>query len=170
MLRMNTPASCACACMRSRSPSTAPPLNGLVGSTAITPTVGNESRPDEASLCEPCGRPVRNAVTSRSTSVLFPAPGGPVTPTRYALPVRPKCRRRTSVLAAFSPSRGEMGGGMARGSPASTRSDRDALRESRAREELPRDHEPLDLARALADGQEFDVAEIFLGRIVLHEA
>ena len=38
MLRMNTPASCACACMRTRSPSMAPPLNGLVGSTASTPT------------------------------------------------------------------------------------------------------------------------------------
>ena len=37
MLRMNTPASDACACIRSRSPSTAPPVNGLVGSTAITP-------------------------------------------------------------------------------------------------------------------------------------
>ena len=35
MLRMNTPASPACACIRTRSPRTAPPVNGLVGSTAI---------------------------------------------------------------------------------------------------------------------------------------
>ena len=39
MLRMNTPASPACACMRTRSPRIAPPVNGLVGSTATTPTV-----------------------------------------------------------------------------------------------------------------------------------
>ena len=39
MLRMNTPGSLACAPIRTRSPSRAPPVNGLVGSTAITPTV-----------------------------------------------------------------------------------------------------------------------------------
>ncbi len=38
MLRMNTPGSSVWACMRMRSPSTAPPVNGLEGSTAITPT------------------------------------------------------------------------------------------------------------------------------------
>ena len=38
MLRMNTPSSPACACMRTRSPRIAPPVNGLVGSTATTPT------------------------------------------------------------------------------------------------------------------------------------
>ena len=37
--RMNTPGSSACACMRMRSPSTAPPVNGLEGSTATIPTV-----------------------------------------------------------------------------------------------------------------------------------
>ena len=37
MLRMNTPGSAACACMRTRSPRIAPPVNGLVGSTAIDP-------------------------------------------------------------------------------------------------------------------------------------
>ena len=40
-------------------------MKGLVGSTATTPTV----RPS-----------ARNDPMSRSTSVLFPAPGGPVTP------------------------------------------------------------------------------------------
>ena len=39
MLRTNTPASSACALMRTRSPRIAPPVNGLVGSTASTPTV-----------------------------------------------------------------------------------------------------------------------------------
>ena len=42
-----------------------PPLKGLVGSTAITPTVASSLR--------------RRAVRA-STRVLFPAPGGPVTP------------------------------------------------------------------------------------------
>ncbi len=66
MLRMNTPGSSVWACIRIRSPRTAPPVNGLVGSTAITLTVA----------------PVfRIAAVSRSTSVLFPAPGGPVMPT-----------------------------------------------------------------------------------------
>ena len=36
---MNTPGSVAWSCMRTRSPRIAPPLNGLVGSTASTPTV-----------------------------------------------------------------------------------------------------------------------------------
>ena len=36
--RMNTPGSVACSCMRTRSPRIAPPLNGLVGSIASTPT------------------------------------------------------------------------------------------------------------------------------------
>src|SRR5487761_396463 len=37
--RMNTPLSEACPCIRMRSPRIAPPVNGLDGSTAITPTV-----------------------------------------------------------------------------------------------------------------------------------
>ena len=38
MDRMNTPGSVAWSCIRTRSPSSAPPLNGEVGSTASTPT------------------------------------------------------------------------------------------------------------------------------------
>ena len=63
--RMKTPGSSACACMRMRSPSTAPPVNGLEGSTATIPTV--------APLARRCA-------VSRSTTVDFPAPGGPVMP------------------------------------------------------------------------------------------
>lgn len=37
--RMKTPLSDACPCIRIRSPRIAPPVNGLDGSTAITPTV-----------------------------------------------------------------------------------------------------------------------------------
>ena len=79
MLRMNTPSSATCVCMRRRSPSTAPPLKGLVGSTAMMPTVRT---------------PPTISVVRRSTSVLLPAPGGPVTPTRYARPVWLKMARR----------------------------------------------------------------------------
>src|SRR6266851_4676714 len=55
-----------------RSPRTAPPVNGLLGSTATTPTV------------LPC---CRITCRSRSTSELLPLPGGPVIPTRCARPV-----------------------------------------------------------------------------------
>jgi hypothetical protein len=66
MLRMNTPASAACAFMRTRSPRIAPPVKGLDGSTAMMPTV----------------RPARRiSIVSRSTSVLLPEPGAPVMPT-----------------------------------------------------------------------------------------
>ena len=109
MLRMNTPGSRACACMRTRSPRTAPPLNGLVGSTATTPT----ERPD-----------CRISAMSRSTSVLFPAPGGPVTPMRYARPVRGKIRRISSAAAGASSSMSEIARATARASPWSTRSGR----------------------------------------------
>src|SRR2546427_7384555 len=55
-----------------RSPRTAPPVKGLLGSTAITPTVCCRSR---------------ITLTSASASVLLPVPGAPVNPTRYAFPV-----------------------------------------------------------------------------------
>src|SRR4051794_25818942 len=145
MLRMNTPASPAWACMRTRSPRSAPPVNGLVGSIAITPTV----RPEALS-----------SDVIRSTSVLFPAPGGPVTPTRYARPVRAKICWISDAPSAPSSSTREIALATARTSPASTRSDRVAVTGSRSlAEELARNDEPLDLARALADGQELDVAE-----------
>ena len=65
MLRMKTPSSPARVCIRILSPRIAPPENGLVGSTAIMPTRELPRRYSAASL---------------STSVLFPAPGGPVIP------------------------------------------------------------------------------------------
>jgi hypothetical protein len=75
MLRMNTPSSPESSCMRTRSPNSAPPENGLVGSTATTATVSPRARYSFA-ICV--------------TSVLLPAPGGPVMPNRNARPVRPK--------------------------------------------------------------------------------
>src|SRR5256885_5781914 len=58
--------------MRIRSPRTAPPVKGLLGSTAMTPTVWCRSR---------------IPLPSASASVLLPVPGAPVNPTRYAFPV-----------------------------------------------------------------------------------
>src|SRR3990170_2420329 len=57
------------------------------------------------------------------------------------------------------------------GSPPRTRSDRlgAVTMPGSLVEELARNDEALDLARAFADRQELDVAEVFLGRIVLHE-
>ncbi len=63
---MNTPGSVACSCIRTRSPSSAPPVNGDEGSTANTPT----RRPD-----------ARNAVTKADVVVDLPTPGAPVRPT-----------------------------------------------------------------------------------------
>src|SRR5688572_669336 len=68
---MNTPGSRLTDSMRMRSPSSAPPVKGLVGSTAMTATLRPRSR---------------YARTSCSVSVLFPAPGGPVIPVRCAPP------------------------------------------------------------------------------------
>src|SRR5690606_37605562 len=73
MERMNTPGSSVASPMRMRSPSSAPPVNGELGSTATTPTVSPRAR---------------SAVISAETSVDFPAPGGPVMPMRRARPSR----------------------------------------------------------------------------------
>ena len=68
---MNTPSSVAWSCIRTRSPSSAPPENGEDGSTASTPT-----RLPAA----------RSAVTSADVDVDLPTPGEPVSPTTCAWP------------------------------------------------------------------------------------
>ena len=70
--RMKTPGSRKWSASRIRSPSNAPWVNGLDGSTEITPTESSRSR-----TCR----------TSAPISVDFPTPGGPVTPIVYARPV-----------------------------------------------------------------------------------
>ena len=79
--RMNTPGSSATSSIRMRSPRSAPPVNGDVGSTAITPT----ESPAE-----------RYAAAMRAVSVLLPAPGGPVMPMRRPRPMR-ACRVASSA-------------------------------------------------------------------------
>jgi hypothetical protein len=58
---------------RMRSPSSAPRVNGLDGSTEMTPT------------CVPSRS--RTSRTSDEIKVDLPTPGGPVSPTAYVLPV-----------------------------------------------------------------------------------
>src|SRR4051812_36522416 len=70
--RMKTPGSSATFSIRTRSPSNAPPVNGDVGSTAMTPTDIPASR---------------KLFTRSAVMVLLPAPGGPVRPMRRARPV-----------------------------------------------------------------------------------
>jgi hypothetical protein len=83
---MNTPPSVAWSCIRTRSPSSAPPENGEDGSTASTPTRW------------PCPRRAR---TSTDVEVDLPTPGAPVSPITRA---RPVCG---ASAAATSRSRGE---------------------------------------------------------------
>ena len=103
---MYTPASVACSCIRTRSPSSAPPVNGDDGSTASTAT-----RLPRA----------RNARTSALVTVDFPAPGAPVKPiTRVPVPAGPSSvsteRSRASPFSTHEISRAS-----ARLSPALTR-------------------------------------------------
>ena len=70
--RMKTPGSRKWSASLMRSPSSAPCVNGLDGSTEITPT-------DRSSV-----RMCRTSVLIRDD---FPTPGGPVTPTTNAEPV-----------------------------------------------------------------------------------
>ena len=82
-LRRKTCGSSQDPCMRSRSPSNAPPVKGLVGSTAMMPTV----------------RPLfLNCLVRRSVRVLLPEPGGPVIPMRRAFPERGYSRSNIADL------------------------------------------------------------------------
>ena len=67
ILRINTLLSHKYLFIRTRSPSKAPPVKGLVGSTAITPTVLFFER---------------HVSINSLVRVLFPDPGGPVIPIR----------------------------------------------------------------------------------------
>src|ERR1700722_14228804 len=79
---MNTPSSVACCCIRTRSPSSAPPVNGDEGSMASTATRS------------PCPR---YEATSAPVTVDLPTPGDPVSPSTRACPV--------SGAATFRPAR-----------------------------------------------------------------
>src|ERR1035437_5808297 len=175
MERMKIPGSAWCCCMRMRSPRMAPPEMRLVGSTA------------RMAMVLPC---LRNSNASASTRVLLPAPGGPVMPTMRAWPVAGASSRRVSRAwgsrfstpvarrdnARVSPSRifraswvislpSVQTGQEACPTWARIRRDR-----TLGLEELPCDHQALDLAGAFADGAEFDVAVELFDGVVLDEA
>ena len=101
--RMNTSPSPAYACIRTRSPSSAPPVIGLEGSTATTPTERPAART----------RSIREA-----TSVDFPEPGGPVMPTRCARPACGYSRRMAASATGVRFSTAVSSRASARRSPA----------------------------------------------------
>src|SRR5438132_1638284 len=107
--RMKTPGSTPVSAIRIRSPSTAPPVYGDVGSTATTPTFRSR---------------LRYFRTSRLIRELFPTPGGPVNPTTWARPVCGKIRARASIASGSSSSIREMSFAAARLLPASKSSTR----------------------------------------------
>src|ERR1039458_3757037 len=88
--------------MRMRSPSSAPPVYGLEGSTARTPTA------------LPCPRKLR---TRQSTKVLLPAPGGPVMPMRNAPDEKERQAASSSAAPGAPSSTMEMARESARRSP-----------------------------------------------------
>ena len=92
MLRMYVPESVD-PDMRTRSPSMAPPVTWLVGSTART-----------AGLVPSW----RRSTETRSMSVLFPAPAGPVIPITVALPVCANISATISLAPPWSFSTIEM--------------------------------------------------------------
>src|SRR5450432_203627 len=155
--------------MRMRSPRIAPPVKGEEGSTATMPTRFPSDR-------HSCAR--------RCTSVDLPAPGGPVIPTTRARPVR-EYRAREISGAPPSRSSAEIAWPIRRGWPVITPSTRreasgeGLIREwrtcgpadgGRSGEEALGNHEPLYLARSLADRAELHVPIELLDGIVLDES
>src|SRR3954467_771424 len=105
--RMNTPESVAWSCIRTRSPNSAPPEKGELGSTARTPTR--------------CPR-ARNARTKAAVDVDLPTPGLPVSPTTRAPPAYGMSAAITSRNNGEAFSTREMRRPTARASPARARS------------------------------------------------
>src|SRR6266851_3448914 len=134
-----------------RSPRIAPPVYGLVGSTVSTPTALFSRR---------------NSWMKRSTDVLLPAPGEPVMPMIFDLPVwRNSCCNRVSASGRrFSTA--VTARASARRSPERICWDQSDINGTRVQalafQELPRYHHALDFAGSFADGAKFDVAIEFL--------
>src|SRR6266496_4887120 len=89
ILRIKTLGSPDSSIMRMRSPRIAPPVSGLVGSTATTPTLASRRR---------------HSRTRCVTRVLLPAPGAPVMPTIWARPAYwcSSARKRRAAGISFS--------------------------------------------------------------------
>src|SRR5256885_2500993 len=104
---MNTPGSRKWSASLILSPSIAPCVNGLEGSIESTPTLRSAFRSSAVRA------PIR---------VLFPTPGGPVTPTIRALPVRGKSSATSRSPSGSRFSTRLIARARARLSPATTRS------------------------------------------------
>src|SRR6187401_3539874 len=113
---------------------------------------------------------LRSSVVNRSTNVLLPAPGGPVTPMRYARPVLANRRPTSSAAPGASSSIREIARAIARGSRARMRSASEGCGTALSAKQLPPNHKPLDFAGSLADGAQLDVAEVLFSGVVLHKA
>ena len=105
--------------------------------------------------------------------MLFPVPGAPVIPMRYAWPVYGKSWRR---ISSASRARFSMAGNAL--AKAREHRPREPVRPSFRRrlpklllpKKLARDHQALNFAGAFADGAELHVAIIFFRRVILDES
>src|SRR5258708_1576525 len=140
--------------MRMRPPSSAPPETGLDGSTASTPTVLPSARSTEIIW---------------SHRVLLPAPGAPVMPKTSARPAcgAISCNSLPAPWSWFSINVAARAS--ARRSPLRTPSAK-SVTILLGVQNLARDHQPLNLAGAFADGAQLHVAIEFLHRVILEEA
>src|SRR5918992_3424332 len=136
---MNTSRSVAWSCMRTRSPSSAPPLNGDDGSTASTPTR------------LPCAL---KAVTSALVEVDFPTPGEPVSPMIRAAPASGVSAAVTSRSRGDAFSTSEISRATARGEPSTARPTRSVTSTSR----IDVEDEGVALTAAAAQGGRADAA------------
>src|SRR4051794_118125 len=105
MDRMKTSGSVACSCIRTRSPSRAPPVYGEVGSIARTAT----------------RRPAARAVRTSAVAIVdLPTPGAPVSPTVAAVPVWGNTPADSAGRASSPSSTNEIARAIARGARAIT--------------------------------------------------
>src|SRR5260370_27464911 len=143
--------------MRMRSPRIAPPVYGLVGSTAIMPTVRSCLRYSRASW---------------STSVLLPAPGAPVSTITRACALKGNSAFSRSRASGRLSSMVLMARARARTSPERMRSTHDGMLSAAnlILQQLPGDDQSLNFAGAFADGANLDVAINFFRRIILDKA
>src|SRR5680860_43148 len=119
---MYTSGSVAWSCIRTRSPSSAPPEKGDDGSTASTPTRLSVAR---------------SAFTIAEVDVDLPTPGEPVMPTIWAFPVYGASPAITSRSSGEASSTREMSLATARASPSLARSTRSGTEAANPLRERP---------------------------------
>ena len=149
------------ACIRMRSPRMAPPVNGLLGSTAMTASVF------AFSADKPIASRSTKRALSRSGASCHANDAGFSRERKQLLKQRQAFRRdgsHTSVMIA----RAERAYRPCKKSCRSCQSSEARL--AYESQYFSRDHKPLNFARAFADRAEFNVSIEFFGRIILDEA